>query len=113
MFVILPCPDIDGSQDVWAAFGELALPLTDDLDVQVALRYEDYGGNIGSTVDPKLAVSYRASDTLSFRGSISTSFRAPTVFLAQGGATSLQQILDPVQGAVTFVAVRTSGNEEL
>ena len=106
-------PDIDGSQDVWAAFGELALPLTDDLDVQVALRYEDYGGNIGSTVDPKLAVSYRASDTLSFRGSISTSFRAPTVFLAQGGATSLQQILDPVQGAVTFVAVRTSGNEEL
>ena len=106
-------PDIDGSQDVWAAFGELALPLTDDLDVQVALRYEDYGGNIGSTVDPKLAVSYRASDTLSFRGSISTSFRAPTVFLAQGGATSLQQILDPVQGAVAFVAVRTSGNEEL
>ena len=106
-------PDIDGSQDVWAAFGELALPLTDDLDVQVALRYEDYGGNIGSTVDPKLAVSYRANDTLSFRGSISTSFRAPTVFLAQGGATSLQQILDPVQGAVAFVAVRSSGNVEL
>ena len=106
-------PDIDGSQDVWAAFAELALPLSDDLDVQLALRYEDYGGSIGSTVDPKLAVSYRASDELSLRGSISTSFRAPTVFLAQGGATSLQQLVDPVQGATAFVAVRTSGNEEL
>ena len=106
-------PDIDGSQDVWAAFGELALPLSEDLDVQLAVRYEDYGGSIGSTVDPKLAVSYRATDEFSLRGSISTSFRAPTVFLAQGGATSLQQLIDPVQGATAFVAVRTSGNEDL
>jgi len=97
-------PDIDGSQDVWAAFGELALPLSEDLDMQLAVRYEDYGGSIGSTVDPKLAVSYRATDEFSLRGSISTSFRAPTVFLAQGGATSLQQLIDPVQGA---------GNEDL
>jgi outer membrane receptor protein involved in Fe transport len=106
-------PDLDGSQDVWAAFGELALPINDELDVQVAVRYEDYGGNIGSTVDPKLAVSWRASDEFSLRGSISTSFRAPTVFLAQGGATSLQQVVDPVQGAQAFVAVRTEGNEDL
>ncbi|WP_338456832.1 TonB-dependent receptor [uncultured Alteromonas sp.] len=106
-------PDIDGSQDVWAAFGELALPLSEDLDMQLAVRYEDYGGSIGSTVDPKLAVSYRATDEFSLRGSISTSFRAPTVFLAQGGATSLQQLIDPVQGATAFVAVRTSGNEDL
>ena len=106
-------PDIDGSQDVWAAFGELALPINDELDVQLAVRYEDYGGTIGSTVDPKLAISWRATDEFSLRGSISTSFRAPTVFLAQGGATSLQQLIDPVQGATAFVAVRTSGNEEL
>jgi iron complex outermembrane receptor protein len=106
-------PDIDGSQDIWAAFGELALPLSEDLDMQLAVRYEDYGGSIGSTVDPKLAVSYRATDEFSLRGSISTSFRAPTVFLAQGGATSLQQLIDPVQGATAFVAVRTSGNEDL
>ena len=106
-------PDIDGSQDVWAAFGELALPINDQLDVQVAVRYEDYGGTIGSTVDPKLAVSYRATDEFSLRGSISTSFRAPTVFLAQGGATTLQQLQDPVQGATAFVAVRTEGNEDL
>lgn len=106
-------PDFSGSLDVWAAFTELALPVTDDLDVQLALRYEDYGGNIGSTVDPKLAVSYRATENFSLRGSVSTSFRAPTVFLQNGGATSLQQLVDPVQQAQAFVAVRTEGNDEL
>ncbi len=106
-------PDFEGSLDVWAVFAELALPLTEDLDVQLAVRHEDYGGTIGSTTDPKLAFSYRATDTLSFRGSISTSFRAPTVFLRNGGSTSLQQLIDPVQQAQAFVAVRTSGNEDL
>lgn len=106
-------PDFDGSLDVWAMFGEIALPVTDDLDVQIALRYENYGGEIGSTLDPKLAVSYRAADNFSLRGSVSTSFRAPTVFLRNGGATTLQQLNDPVQGATAFVAVRTLGNQEL
>ena len=55
-------------------------------------------------------------------GSLSKTYRydvdivSPTKFiasLAQGGATSLQQLIDPVQGAVAFVAVRTSGNEDL
>ncbi|WJG10751.1 TonB-dependent receptor [Aliiglaciecola sp. LCG003] len=106
-------PDFEGAIDVWAAFGELALPVTEDLDVQIALRYEDYGGVVGDTLDPKLAFSYRASEDLSFRGSISTSFRAPTVFLRNGGATSLQQLVDPVQAAQAFVAVRAEGNENL
>lgn len=106
-------PDFEGSLDVWAAFGELALPVSEDLDIQIALRYEDYGGVVGSTLDPKLAFSYRASENLSLRGSISTSFRAPTVFLRDGGGTTLQQLIDPVQQAQAFVAVRTTGNENL
>ena len=106
-------PDFEGTLDVWAAFAEIALPVTDDLDIQVALRYEDYGGVVGDTLDPKLAFSYRATDTFSLRGSISTSFRAPTVFLREGGATSLQQLVDPLTSATAFVAVRTSGNEDL
>ncbi|MFQ3237154.1 MAG: iron complex outermembrane receptor protein [Paraglaciecola sp.] len=106
-------PDFEGTLDVWAAFAEMALPVTEDLDIQLAVRYEDYGGTIGDTVDPKVAFSYRASEDLSFRGSISTSFRAPTVFLRDGGATSLQQVVDPLIGGAAFAAVRTSGNEDL
>ena len=106
-------PDFDGKLDVWALFGELALPVTSDLDVQIALRYENYGGTIGDTVDPKLALSWRATEDFSLRASISTSFRAPTVFLRNGGATSLQQLSDPIQKANAFAAVRTAGNEDL
>lgn len=105
--------DIYGEQDVYALFGELALPVSDDLDVQIALRYEDYGGTTGDTIDPKLAVSWRATDDFSLRGSISTSFRAPSIFQRDGGGTSLNQMIDPLTGAAAFAADRTSGNDEL
>jgi iron complex outermembrane receptor protein len=106
-------PDVTGNQDVIAIFGELALPVSDTLDVQIALRYEDYGGTTGDTVDPKVAASWRATDNFSLRGSISTSFRAPSIFQRDGGATSLSQMTDPVTEGTAFAAVRASGNEEL
>jgi iron complex outermembrane receptor protein len=105
--------DIYGEQDVIALFGELALPVSEDVDVQIALRYEDYGGTTGDTIDPKLAVSWRATDKFSLRGSISTSFRAPSIFQKDGGGTSLNQMVDPVTGGAAFAADRTSGNDQL
>jgi outer membrane receptor protein involved in Fe transport len=105
--------DIYGEQDVVALFGELALPVSDEIDVQIALRYEDYGGTTGDTIDPKLAVSWRATDDFSLRGSISTSFRAPSIFQKDGGGTSLNQMFDPLTGAAAFAADRTSGNDQL
>ncbi len=106
-------PDIYGEQDVYAVFAELAMPVTEDLDVQIALRYEDYGGTTGDTLDPKLALSWRASENLSLRGSISTSFRAPSIFQRDGGSTSLNQMVDPLTGSAAFAAARASGNEDL
>jgi iron complex outermembrane receptor protein len=107
-------PDFSGSLDVIAAFAELALPVSDTLDVQIALRYEDYGGTIGDTLDHKLAFNYRATDDFSVRASLSSSFRAPSIFMRNGGATSLQQLSDPlIGGGNAFAAVRTSGNEDL
>lgn len=107
-------PDFSDSLDVVAAFAEIALPVTDELDVQVALRYEDYGSSIGDTLDHKLAFNYRPTDGFSLRASLSSSFRAPSVFMRNGGATSLQQLSDPlIGGGNAFAAVRTSGNENL
>lgn len=105
--------DIYGEQDVYAMFAELALPVSDDVDIQVALRYEDYGGTTGDTVDPKVALSWRATDDFSLRGSISTSFRAPSIFQKDGGGTSLNQMVDPLTGSAAFAADRTSGNDQL
>jgi outer membrane receptor protein involved in Fe transport len=105
--------DIYGEQEVVALFGELAMPVSDTFDVQLALRYEDYGGTTGDTVDPKIAASWRASEDFSLRASWSTSFRAPSIFQRDGGATSLNQMVDPLTMAAAFAAARASGNEEL
>jgi len=106
-------PDIGGEQDVVAVFGELALPFSEDIDIQIALRYEDYGGSIGDTVDPKFAISWRATDDFSLRASVSTSFRAPSIFQRDGGGTGLNQVSDPITGGTFFAAVRSTGNEDL
>ena len=70
---------IDGKNSVYAAYAELALPVTTFLDAQLAARYEDYGGAVGSSFNPKAAARVKATDWLSLRGSVSTSFQAPTI----------------------------------
>lgn len=72
-----PLNPADNSQDVVAIFGEAQIPFTDRLEVNLALRYEDYGDPIGSTLDPKASVRFEATDWLVLRGSIGTTFRAP------------------------------------
>ncbi|MEL7488400.1 MAG: TonB-dependent receptor, partial [Pseudomonadota bacterium] len=85
--------NFDGSQDVYAFFGEASVPLTSWADLQVAVRHERYGEEEGgSTTDPKVALLVRPTDTLSLRGSFSTSFRAPSVFQQFGESTTLQQV---------------------
>lgn len=107
--------NFDGTQDVFAVFGEVNIPMLDDrLELQGALRYEDYGGSVGSTLDPKLAVLFRPEDFVSFRASYSTSFRAPTVYQQNGQQTALNQVSDPSRGGATsFAGIRTFGNPNL
>ncbi|MEX2499389.1 MAG: TonB-dependent receptor [Wenzhouxiangellaceae bacterium] len=99
----------NGSQDVFGFFTELSIPLASWIDVQAAVRHERYGDDEGgSTTDPKIAVLLRPTDSISLRGSFSTSFRAPSVFQQFGESTTLQQVSDPLAGGGNaFVAVRT------
>jgi iron complex outermembrane receptor protein len=103
-----------GSQDVFAGFAEVAIPVTSWLDIQAAVRHERYGDSEGgSTTDPKVAVLVRPTSRLSLRGSYSTSFRAPSVFQQVGQNTTLQQVVDPLTQQPAFVAVRGVGNPNL
>ncbi len=43
---------LDLTQSVWAAYAELHLPITDTIDSQLAVRYEHYSGDTGSTTNP-------------------------------------------------------------
>ena len=61
-------------RNVWAAFTEFQLPLTDTFDVQIAARYEDYGGQTGSTFDPKISALWRIGGGLSLRGGVARPF---------------------------------------
>ena len=103
--------DFSGSLDVYALFAEVSVPVLDWVDLQAAVRYEDFGGDIGSTVDPKVALLVRPFDGLSLRSTYSTSFRAPTTFQQFGSSTSLNNVVDPVSGAAAFAAVRAFGTE--
>lgn len=100
--------DGDYDSDIWAVFAELQLPITDSLNVQLAARYEDYGGETGSTFDPKLTARWQVSDAIALRGSVSTTFRGPPPQqLTNAGVTSLQVI------ANSFRPVDVTGNEGL
>ncbi|MDN3543748.1 MAG: TonB-dependent receptor [Roseateles asaccharophilus] len=66
------------SRKIGSVYGELNAPFTKELEVQVALRYDDYGG-VGSTTNPKLGVRYQPSKQVMLRGSAGTGFRAPTI----------------------------------
>ena len=98
----------DLTSDVFAGFGELSLPITEKLQAQLAARYEDYGGEVGSTFNPKLSVRYEASEWLTVRASAGSTFRGPPdTQLANNNVTTLQQITG------SFRAVDIGGNGSL
>lgn len=84
---------LDFDRDVFAAYGELLIPLVGEdmnapgfrrFDLSVAGRYEDYS-DFGSTFNPKIGVHWEPMGGLSLRATYAESFRAPrlTALLGQ------------------------------
>ena len=65
------------SQDVYAVFAEAQMEVFDGFELTGAVRYEDYGGEVGSTVNPKLSARWQVTDFLALRGSVGSTFRGP------------------------------------
>jgi outer membrane receptor protein involved in Fe transport len=103
----------NASTDVYAGFVELGAPILDSVDLQLALRYENYGGQVGDTLDPKASLRWRVFDGFSVRGSAGTSFRAPTPLQLGGSTTQVTPITNPCTGQRTAAAVVTAGNADL
>jgi iron complex outermembrane receptor protein len=72
-----PITPQDLDRNVRAAFGELNIPVLENLSAQLAVRYEDYGGGVGSSTNPKLSMRWQALDWFGLRGSVGTTFRGP------------------------------------
>lgn len=80
-----------------AVFTEFSLPFWEGFESQIAVRWEDYGGNIGSEVSPKVALSWRPADELLLRASWSQSFRAPNIGIVEEGLEASSLVFrDPI-----------------
>ena len=76
-----------------AVFAELQLPVFDSFNIQAAIRYEDYGGSVGSTVDPQVRARWQITPWLAVRGGYGTTFRGPTLAnITNNFITALQLI---------------------
>lgn len=102
-----PLDEYNLERDVGAAFLELQVPFTDNISLQAAVRYEDYGGNIGGTTNPKAALRWQATEWLALRGSVSTTFRAPPLTATNPSATTGLSFTSAVGG---YRAYDTYGN---
>jgi iron complex outermembrane receptor protein len=77
------------SRDIKALFAEFYLPVTEQLEVTLAGRYDKYDG-FGSTTNPKVAFSYRPMEQLMVRGAFSTGFKVPSFNQLFNGVTESQ-----------------------
>jgi outer membrane receptor protein involved in Fe transport len=77
-----------GSREILSAYVEVAVPLAKGLDLSAALRYDDYS-DFGNSTNPKLSLRYAPIESLAFRASWGTGFRAPS--LAQIGLGPSQE----------------------
>ncbi len=79
-----PSFDSEGERDVTSLFGELQVPVLDNLDLQLALRYEDFS-DVGNTTVGKFALGWRPIEQLLFRASWSEGFRVPNLVTVNEG----------------------------
>ena len=92
-FNTTPQQNYGGTRDTNALFAELAMYPTDAVELQLAARYEDYGG-VNST-DPKVGMLWTPTPKLFLRATAGTSFRQPGEVQSFGTASqgsSLQVI---------------------
>jgi len=86
-----------GTREVDAFFLELSIPVLSNLEVELAVRREEFSTGQQST-DPKFGVTWAATDWLTLRGTRGDAFIAPT----------LEQLLNPVTCGLSTVTDRFS-----
>jgi outer membrane receptor protein involved in Fe transport len=78
----------EADRDITSFFVEFSVPLLENLEVQLAGRYDDYS-DFGDTTNPKVGVRWAVTDSFALRGSWAEGFRAPS--LAQIGLGPSQE----------------------
>lgn len=86
-----------GSRTVKSVYGEVLLPFTKNLEMDLALRDDKYPG-FANHLAPKVGIKLQALDQLLLRGTYSTGFRAPSLAESgTGGMYAVRYVTDPVR----------------
>lgn len=112
VFVYLPPGyDADADRMIYSVFGETGLPFSDTLDGQLSVRYEVYPDQGLSSLDPKAAVRWQVSPSITLRASAGTAFRAPTINQIEPGIASTSRQF--VTRIATFKPILALGNPDV
>ena len=76
----------EGKRNIYAAFSEVVLPVLKTVELNAALRYDNYS-DAGSSWTPKVGAKWRPFSNFAVRGTFARSFRAPSS--SENSATSL------------------------
>lgn len=124
--MVLLCPGNaaapERTRDIKAVYGELVVPVTKALELQLQARRDDYSA-IGNTTNPKVAFRYQPVQSVVFRGSLNTGFRAPSVQQLAAGEITREMTApfndpllcptDPTQCALVGTDYKLGGNPDL
>lgn len=88
----------DADRDNFAMYGEMALPLTRQLEANLALRYDHYS-DFGKSINPKIGLKFKPTPEFLLRANWGRGFRAPTLpEISPSVATFFIQVNDPFTG---------------
>ncbi len=123
---------VDGKRDLTAVFAELSIPIIKGLEIQAAVRRDQYSGlnaavadpvtgvvtrrdfDSSSKTSPKLALKYQPFSSFAVRASYAESFLAPSLKQLFGGqeqgAESIDCAADPTNAVCVAFGNTTSTN---
>lgn len=105
--------NVRGELTTNAFFAELALPLLETLDLQLAVRREDFKQLNQNTTDPKLSLIWRPNDSFSGRFSWGRSYRVGSIMQLVGPQTIVSNTDDPLADTSFFVPWISAGQPNL
>jgi outer membrane receptor protein involved in Fe transport len=98
-----PSPDTSGKRDVYSGFAELFvplvgadmdIPLVEELNLQLAGRFEHFNDINATAAVPRVAASWTTFPGVTFRGAWSQGFRAPNLVQVNDAGTTRSNTRD-------------------
>jgi len=100
-------PSVFGDRDVYAFFAETNIPIVKNIELQLAVRYDDYS-DFGGMTNPKVAIRSQLSNQVLLRASYGKGFHAPgldQLFTPQGRTNTSDSYSDPLRCPTTNSAL--------